>query len=59
MKRLVLASAYKLIRDDIASKTAFQAPNDLKENEDAAPLLTTVLTRLLWQEFATRLNSPP
>jgi hypothetical protein len=59
MKRVVAASAYKLIRDDIASKTAFQAPDDLKENEDANPLLATALTRLLWSEFATRLNSPP
>lgn len=59
MKQVVAASAYKLIRDDIASKTAFQAPDDLKENEDASPLLASALTRLLWNEFATRLNSPP
>jgi len=57
LRNLVLTSAYKLIREDVGSHTAFQAPIAYKEPQDPMPLFQSSISRLLWQEFAGRLNT--
>lgn len=59
MRQALISSAYKLIRDEIGSQTAFQAPIELKSDQDASALFSTAVTRLLWQEFGGRLNVIP
>lgn len=59
MRQALMSSAYKLIRDEIGSQTAFQAPIEWKADQDAAALFSSAVTRLLWQEFGSRLNVIP
>lgn len=59
LRKALLTSAYKLIRDEIGSQTAFQAPMELKPDHDVGTLFGTAVTRLSWMEFGTRLNKIP
>jgi hypothetical protein len=58
LRNLVLTSAYRLIREDVGSHTAFQAPIAHKAPQDPMLLFQSSISRLLWQEFASRLNTP-
>ena len=58
LRNLVLTSAYKLIREDVSSHTEFLAPIAHQEPQDPLPLFQSSVSRLLWQEFARRLNTP-
>jgi hypothetical protein len=58
LRNLVLTSAYKLIREDVGSLTDFQAPIAHKEPQDPLSLFQSSVSRLLWQKFASRLNTP-
>jgi hypothetical protein len=54
----VLKTAYLLIRNHMASSTAYTPPADLAEGEDPQAALNFRITRLAWSEFAAAMNLP-